>query len=179
MKIIKSVSKRSEKEQAFKEIYEKYYPQVLAYFLKKINHRHDAEDLTSEVFLYCYKQIDTYDSEKSSVSTWIYLIAKSRFFNYCRDKKITENIDDFTDLLGSDTDLPEKAVYLSELREQLNTALLSLTEQQRKIVIMRYFKGKNAQEIAAQFGTSANNIRVQLSKALKNLKKIMENWGES
>lgn len=158
----------------FEEVYEKYYKQIMAYFVKRIGNKSDAEDLTSEVFLYCYKNLNTFDSKKSSISTWIYLIAKSRYYNYCRDKRLTECIDDYEHLVGDSADLMDKAIYLDELRTQLNEALKCLTERQKNIIILRYFEDKSSEEIADLFCTSSNNIRVQLHKALKKLKKIME-----
>ena len=165
---------KQEETLLFEEVYEKYYKQIVAYFIKRIGNQPDAEDLTSEVFLYCYKNFSTYDPKKSSIATWIYLVAKSRYFNYCRDKRITENIDDFENLAADSADLMDNAIYLEELRSQLNAALTSLTERQKSIIVLRYFEDKSAEEIANIFCTSSNNIRVQLHKALKKLKKIME-----
>lgn len=161
---------------SFNEVYNKYYKQILAYFFKRINSTSDAEDLTSEVFLYSYKHFDKYDSEKASLSTWLYLIAKSRYYNYCRDKKNTENIDDFENLIGSYGDEMEKAIYIEELRIQLNKALNNLTDRQKNIVVMKYFEEMETEEIAEFYGTSSNNIRVQLCKALKNLRKYISDW---
>ena len=161
---------------SFDDIYRKYHSQIVAYFVKRTGNQKDAEDLASEVFLYCYKNYSKYDSSKSSVSTWIYLIAKSRFYNYCRDRKTCEDIDDYANIIEDSTDFTEKAIYLEEMRIQLNESLKLLTERQRKIVILKYFEGMKAEEIALLFDTTANNIRVQLSKALKKMKKNMENW---
>lgn len=165
-------------EVSFENIYSRYYTPILAYFIKRIGNRSDAEDLTSEVFLYCFNNYDTYDSSKSSVATWLYLVAKSRFYNYCRDRKQTEDIDDYSNIIEDTNNLVERAVYLSELRAQLNEALNELTERQKRIVVMKYFEGMDAEEIATILDTNANNVRVQLSKALKRLRTVVESLEE-
>lgn len=172
---IRKNAEHKKNEVSFESIYSKYYSSVLFYFIKRIRNQSDAEDLTSEVFLYCFNNYDTYDSSKSSFATWLYLVAKSRFYNYCRDKKQTEDIDDYANIIEDTSNLVEKAVYLSELRMQLNVALNELTERQKKIVVMKYFEGMCAEEIANILNTNANNVRVQLSKALKRLQTIIEN----
>ena len=55
----------SEKEQ----IYRDYHGKVYGYILSKINNAHDAEDLTSDVFVKIYAKLDTFSSSKASLST--------------------------------------------------------------------------------------------------------------
>jgi RNA polymerase sigma factor (sigma-70 family) len=64
------------------------------------------------------------------------------------------------------------------VRSKLFDALVQLTERQRYIVVMRYFKGKTVEQIANTLKISPNNVRVQQSKALKRMKHIMEMRGE-
>lgn len=168
---IKQTVNNSSNLLTYDEVYKKYYSQILAYFKKHISSEADAEDLTSEVFMYCYRNFDKYDSKKASVSTWIYLVAKSRFCNYLRDRKVNDNIDDYDNLVGGSADDMDKALYLEETRKQLDSALKALTERQRTIVVLRYFQDKSAEEIAKVLGTNANNVRVQLHKALESMKK--------
>ena len=72
----------------YETFYRENYTRVLNYVYKKISHKEDAEDLTSEVFLYCYRHYDDYDPSKGKRSTWLYLITNSRIKNYYRDHQI-------------------------------------------------------------------------------------------
>ena len=173
MEILKTAAV-CEVKQSFEEVYKKYYPQILSYYCQRIGNHADAEDLTSEVFLYCANHYDNYDPQKASVATWIYLIAKSRFSNYCRDRKLTDNIDDHLDLTGDTGEMMDKALYLQELRERLTAALGQLAERQRQIVVWRYFDDRSIEEIANRLEITSNNVRVQLSRALKKLRSIIK-----
>ena len=53
----------------YEDFYSSNYGRVLYYVKNKINSVEDAEDLTSEVFVYCYSHYDDYDPEKSSITT--------------------------------------------------------------------------------------------------------------
>ena len=69
----------------YDDFYKDNYNRVVNYVKNKINNYEDAEDLASEVFLYCYSHYEEYDSEKSGITTWLYLIVNSRIKNYYRD----------------------------------------------------------------------------------------------
>ena len=48
----------------YETFYRDNYNRVLNYVYKKISHREDAEDLTAEVFVYCYRHYSDYDPAK-------------------------------------------------------------------------------------------------------------------
>jgi DNA-directed RNA polymerase specialized sigma24 family protein len=56
---------------------------------KRIGVTEDAKDLTGEVFLAGFKSYEKYDSTKSSLASWLYVITNNRLKNYYRDKKNT------------------------------------------------------------------------------------------
>jgi len=56
----------------------------------------------------------------------------------------------------------------------------TLNETQKQIVIKKYFRNMSSNEIADDIGSSAGNVRVQLTRAVKKLKEYFEehnyNW---
>lgn len=160
-------------KQPFDEVYKQYYSKILYYYSSRVSSKADAEDLTSAVFEYCYLNYDKYDPEKASVSTWIFLVASSRWKNYCRDHRPMADLDELEEFLTTEEDDLQEAVELESDMDLLKEALLKLTEQQRMIVIQKYFYEKSAQEIGDRLGMTANNVRVVLSRTLKILQKYM------
>ena len=57
------------------EIYKKYSDKVLAYIRYRVSTPEDAEDLQANVFYKVFRQWERFESEKASMSTWIYTIA--------------------------------------------------------------------------------------------------------
>ena len=163
----------------YETFYRENYNRVLNYVYKKISHKEDAEDLTSEVFLYCYRHYDDYDPSKGKRSTWLYLITNSRIKNYYRDHVISEDYDEIAETLqdmGIDLD---RGLYLEQLREKLLQAISRLPERQQTIVKMRYFENRSGEEIARQLGITPGNVRVMLSRAIDKLAAIdPEQWEE-
>ena len=53
------------------KIYKEFYPKVYQYLVNRMGSIHDAEDMAQTVFLKIYTKMDSFDAEKSSLSTWI------------------------------------------------------------------------------------------------------------
>ena len=174
MKDLREGSLMASEKLSFEEYYKKYYQQAFGYVCKKISDSYQAEDLTMDAFSACYQKFDDFDPEIASFQTWLYVVINNKLKNYYRDRKITENVDDFTDVLANSDDDMLAAEELKEMRDLLADGLMTLTEKQRTIVILKYFKGKKSAEIAEIMGLTAVNVRVQLSRALDKLKAYFE-----
>lgn len=155
----------------FEEFYDDNYRKVVGYINRKIGNPHDAEDLASEIFIYCYSHYDDYDPSKSSLNTWLYMIVNSRIKNHYRDARTYVDLESLVGVLPDDSVDMDACIYLEQLHSLLEKALMKLPERQRKIVSMRYFEEKSNAEIAEALGMTQVNVRVQLSRALAVMEK--------
>lgn len=167
--------------QSFDEFYKEYYSLVYCYILKKINLKEDAEDLAGDVFCACYKNFKNYDSGKSSIKTWLFVIVNNKLKNYYRDKKTVVSIDEQIDekYLCDNKDYTTQAITLEDYRNILANAISTLSEKYQLVVILRYFGEKNTDEIADITGMSAVNVRVTISRALKKINEYLVGNGWS
>ena len=156
----------------FEEFYENNFQRIVQYIRGKLDNLQDAEDLASEVFLYCYNHYDDYDPAKSSLNTWLYMIVNSRIKNHYRDKKTYVDLESLVGVLPDETIDMDASIYLQQLQDSLKRAIDKLPERQRIIVTMRYFEEQSSADIAAELGITPVNVRVQLSRALDMLEKL-------
>jgi len=75
------------KYEEFECIYQEYCLKILTFIHKRVPDLYEAEELTGDVFLSFYRNMDSYDEEKGSIATWLYAITANRLKNYYRDKK--------------------------------------------------------------------------------------------
>ncbi len=151
----------------FKRFYQQHVDSVYRYLFFRVSmNREVAEDLTSEVFMKALKAFASYDP-KISESAWIHTIARNHLKNYYRDKKITEDIDDFT--LGYDGNRNEEE--LDEIRE-LRGNLAKLEKKDRQLLEMKYIQGFKYKEIGTILKKSTGAVRVEAHRALKKLKSL-------
>ncbi len=153
----------------FEDFYSDNYSRVLYYVRNKIGSNEDAEDLVSEVFLYCYNHYSDYDPEKSSITTWLYLIVNNRVKNYYRDHVTYADYEVVSQTMQDERIDLDQGVYLEQLHSFLLKAISKLPERQQKIVKMKYFEDLSSEEIAEKLGITPGNVRVLLSRALNKL----------
>lgn len=158
----------------FEEYFHKYYQQAFRYTMKKVSNIDTAEDITMDTFVACYKSFEAFDPQKAKFATWLYVALNNRIKNYYRDKKDFDCLDDHNDIADSQEDEMLQSIYLSEMRSALATALETLNDIQRQIVIKKYFSNMSSNEIANDIGSTPGNVRVQLTRAIKKLKEYFE-----
>lgn len=160
----------NQKKNEFERYYRQYFTQVRGYILKRVFNEQMAEDLTMDVFCTVWDKFEVFDESKASFQTWLYVIVNNKLKNYYRDRKVNVELDESIAIEDNQADEIVEAIQLQDMRDQLYTALEELNETQRKIVIYKYFKDMNANEIADLLGLSAGNVRILLKRALDKIR---------
>lgn len=160
-------------KQLLAELFEKYYIDVYTYLYSLCHDASLSEDLASDVFLEVVKSISTFRGE-SDIKTWLFSIARHRWFAYLKKKNRqvqTESIHDLYDTaeLGMTDDENEAA----ELIQQLLSGESALT---RDVVHMR-IEGYSYYEIATKHNISENSARVVYFRAKSKIRKFLEKEG--
>lgn len=151
-------------------IYRDYYGKVFGYILSKINNSQTAEDLAADVFVKVYEKIDSFDESKASLSTWIYTITRNTLTDWFRTRRTFEEIPETQD----DGCSLEDDICNAETLETLATALESLEERERDIIILRFYSGKTLKEIAESMGISYTYVKMLQNKAFDKIKVFFE-----
>ena len=147
-------------------LYLDYKDKVTAYVRSRIENKYDVEDIVSTVFLKIYQKIDSFDESKASLSTWIYTITRNTVIDYFRE--IKTHIE-FLDEIEADT-LSADSLVDDELLEDLAYALETLSERERDLIILHYYKGYTLKRISEMMGMSYINAKLIHTKALSMLR---------
>ncbi|MBR3953155.1 MAG: sigma-70 family RNA polymerase sigma factor [Oscillospiraceae bacterium] len=150
-------------------LYLDYKDKVTAYVRSRIENKYDVEDIVSTVFLKIYQKIDSFDESKASLSTWIYTITRNTVIDYFREIKIHI---DFLDEIEADT-LSADSLVDDELLEDLADALETLSERERDLIILHYYKGYTLKRISEMMDMSYINAKLIHTKALSMLRLYM------
>ena len=70
---------------------------------------------------------------------------------------------------------PDEECARQELRIKVGQAVSELKDRQKEIVIMHFYDGKSKAEIARALNVAESTVSITLERALKNLKKKLEN----
>ena len=162
------------KTDVMEKIYLEYREKVFRYVRGKVASTADAEDVTSEIFLKVLSSLDSYDEEKSTLSTWIYTITHNTVCNYYREQsKRALSLDE--NAPGSCTDDVMTEIENEILKENLAIALETLTEREQDIIVLYYYHEIPLRDIAIKMGITYTNAKFIKHQAISKLKLAMKN----
>ena len=157
------------------ELFEHYYKDIYTYLYSLSHDASLSEDLASEVFLEVVRSISTFRG-KSDMKTWLFTIARRRWYAYLRSKNRqvpTQSIHDLYDSpeLGMTDGDPSEDV--AAIIREILAAEPVLTQ---RIVQMR-LDGYSYYEIAENQQISESSARVIFFRAKAKIKKHLEKEG--
>ena len=148
-------------------VYSEFYGKVYGYILSKIKNPQDAEDIAADVFVKIYAKLDTFDDNKSSLSTWIFTVTRNTLTDFYRTRRV---FDEIPETLTADYSVDEE-ICSGEALQNLADALEELDKRERDIIILHYYSGKTLKEIAERLGISYAYVKILQNKALEHLRK--------
>lgn len=131
------------KNYAFNLLVRKYQEKVYWLIRKMVVDHDDADDLTQDVFIKVWKNLDKF-KEASQLYTWIYRIATNEcltFLNKKRKRFFLSVVDVEKELSSKIDNSPH--IDGSEIQKKLQKALLKLPDKQRLVFNMKYYDEMN------------------------------------
>src|SRR5256885_1523345 len=124
----------------FAELYEENFERVYAFVVRRVRDRHDAQDLTSEVFQQALANIGKFEWRGVPFAAWLYRIAANAVSDHF--KKRSREASMSVDEIAAD------AIADIEQRASLFRSVDQLPRDQRRVIVMRFAEGKSIREIA-------------------------------
>lgn len=157
---------------AFDALYREYGPRVLRFAYRMIHDRTKAEEVTNDVMLEIWKHAREFE-RRSSVSTWIFGIARHRTLNAVRNKTLhVTDIDDAGEV-PDETTTAEIALDQATIARALRSALDRLSPEHREVVELTFFSDLSYKEIAAITSCPENTVKTRMFHAKKRLEPIL------
>jgi len=154
-------------------LYTRYASTLLALGKRILGTLADAEELLQEVFLHVWNNAGRYDAARSSVSTWLILIARSRAIDRLRTRKVVERTHD-TAVQENPVEhaSPEglEAVFVHERRERVRSEMDKLPPEQRQVLELAFYEGLSQSEIASKADLPLGTVKTRTLLAMKKLR---------
>ena len=154
-------------------LYNRYAATLLALGKRILGSLADAEEVLQEVFLYVWNHAGRYDAGRSSVSTWLVLVARSRAIDRLRTRKVVERTHE-TAHQGSPPEhaSPEgvETVFVHERREKVRGEMDKLPPEQKQVLEMAFYEGLSQSEIAAKADLPLGTVKTRTLLAMKKLR---------
>ena len=155
----------------FTRIFQEYYRRVYNYAFSRLLRREDAEDATAEVFIVLLKNIQSYDPQKGSVSTWVNRIAHNAVEDCCRKAYRHREVSSPADIKDERSPWePENEVNL-----RVYEILRQLSEDERSFLALRYEMNMTNSEIAELIGLTPVAVSQRYHRLLEKCRNVDKN----
>ncbi|MGB8815674.1 MAG: sigma-70 family RNA polymerase sigma factor [Minisyncoccia bacterium] len=169
------------KEDALKEIVQKYYKTIYRFLFNFLGGSAESADLTQEVFLKVWKNIKKYN-KKYSFKTWIFTIARNTALDFLRKKRDLV-FSDFENEEGENAledtiqgDLPSADEIFSQIENEkaLKKELDKLPLIYREVLLLRYEEDMSFEEIGVILNRPEETAKSQHRRALILVRKNID-----
>jgi RNA polymerase sigma-70 factor, ECF subfamily len=150
----------------FAELYQANFHRVYAYVSSRVHNRHEAEDITSEVFHEALANIHKYEWRGVPFVAWLLRIASHGIADRWRRSSREE-------LLADDDPDGGRHAAAMERRAMLYQLVDELPEDQRVVVVRRFVEQRSIRDIAVELGRSEGAIKQLQFRALQTLRTLL------
>ncbi|MDJ0655349.1 MAG: sigma-70 family RNA polymerase sigma factor [Xanthomonadales bacterium] len=167
--LVQGLVRRS--SQALELLYDRHSGRMLAAAVRLLGNRRDAEDLVHDVFLECWQRADQFDEGRGSVVTWMLTRLHSRGIDRLRSLQVArKHALAAPPPIGHPSPAAAPAAGASPFRQ----ALAGLSEVQRTVLELCYYRGMTCSEIARFCDLPLGTVKSRLAAGLSALRQRME-----
>ena len=155
--------------EAFAALYQRYLTPLYRYLYRRLSNAHDAEDLTTQVFIDVLEGLATHRyREGGCFVAWLFTIARRRLVDFYRQRTVEQ--------LG-DPPSPEPslvaAIEKGQDMQRLTYLLSRLDEDQQELLRLRFSAGLSFSEMSILEGRSEAAVKMAVYRTLDFLR---EHW---
>jgi RNA polymerase sigma factor (sigma-70 family) len=137
--------------------------------------RHDAEDLTQEVFIRVFRSLSTFTP--GTFEGWLHRITTNLFLDQARRKQRIRMDSMGDDAAGypatGELQNPERGYEHANLDHDVQRALDTLTPEYRAAVVLCDIEGLSYEEIAVTLGIKLGTVRSRIHRARAQLRVLL------
>ena len=154
-------------DDAFASLVARHVNLVYSVALRQTGKPHQAEEITQAVFVILAKKASQLRSAKA-LSSWLFQTTRLTANNYIRSENRRHH--------------REQEAYMQSILNEsgaevwpriaplLDTAVAGLREKDRQAIVLRFYEGKNLQDVGLVLGTSKDAAEKRVGRALEKLR---------
>ena len=163
-------------ERMFEFIFKAYFPRLMAFVIKFISDKDEAEDVIQETFLKIW--IKRKEIKEDTFHSYLFTMVRNVCLNHIKHRKIVSSykleLEDkirgeelyYADFFSD----PFHQTVFNELKGQIETVMSNFPEQTRNVFYLSRFKGLKNTEISEKLNITLRTVEKHNTKALQKLK---------
>jgi len=165
---------KSQNKIVFDFVFQYYYSGLCSFAERYVIIENVAEDIVQDLFVHFWVKNGNIVIT-GSLKSYLFTSVKNRCLDYLKHQKVvSKSMEHFTNQKDEHDLNADYWFAESELRKIIDSSLKKLPPRCREIFQLSRFEGLKNQDIADQLGLSKRTVELQISNALKILRKDME-----
>ena len=165
---------QSRDRMAFAELFDHFAPRVKSFMMRKGCNSEQAEDLVQEAMIAVWTKAALFSTERGSVSTWIFTIARNLGIDRLRREKSQlytdlEDFDAVDDKTGAEENLGR-----SQEDNHVAKALAQIPIEQRELLILSFVEDVPQSEIAQRLKIPLGTVKSRMRLGYQRMRKLLE-----
>lgn len=161
-------------DRAFGYLYDNYSGALYGIINSIVSEKETANDVLQDVFVNIWKKIDSYDSTKGRLFTWMLNVARNAAIDKIRSKGYQDSLKNQAFPEDVDTNI---GGAVSEPRTEdigLKKILTKLKDEQRVLIDLSYFQGFTHEEISKALNIPLGTVKTRIRSALTQLRTMIQ-----
>ncbi len=155
------------------QLYQRYSGLLYSLSLRILGSPAEAQDAVQDALVQVWRQAGRYDPRRSSVSTWLVLLTRSRCIDRLRSRRSGDRaVERLEQEVGGRHESPEgaSAVWNRERRDRVRRELAQLPPEQQEVLELAFYEGLSQSEIAAKTGIPLGTVKTRTLLAMRKLR---------
>jgi RNA polymerase sigma-70 factor (ECF subfamily) len=172
---------------AWEELARSQHRRIYGICYRFIGSASEAEDLTQDVFIKVFRNLDSFDPAKGGFNTWLTTLTRNMLVDNYRRARMDRVTDSLDEPMGGEEDGSSKLDRLAdtgrnqeqqyagmELRAQIQEALKQVSPELREAVILRDLEDMDYKDIAEVLGVPQGTVKSRISRGRSELAKLLK-----
>jgi len=161
---------KEESQDAFEEIYRRYWSLMYMHALKMLKDEDDTRDVLQDAFTCLWLNRKTID-ENSNLAGYLYTCTRNKVLDLIARQRVRVNyLDSLAFFIETNNNRIIDSITEKELAQALEKEIQQLPAKMKQIFEMRIHKHLSYKEIAAELSLSDKTVKKQISNAIKVLR---------
>src|SRR5881398_322402 len=157
--------------EALEELYLIHFDRIYSYLHMSVGNRHDAEDLTTQVFVKMLESIGKFRWRSAPFSAWLFRIAHNLAMDHFRASRRWQPEEEVPEPEGSEESSAEEAALQSIGRRSMLELIENLSHEQKQVLTLKFVFNFSNGEAATILGKTEGAVKSLQHRALASLQK--------
>jgi RNA polymerase sigma-70 factor (ECF subfamily) len=162
-------------KKAFETLFNEYYDRLAYFAFQYLKDKENAEDVVQELFAKLWINRQQLSVE-TSINSYLYGAVRNACLNQLKHQKVKEaHIASGIFPVVSDNFISNQ-IDANELEKLIQSCIIDLPPERRKIFLLSREQGLKYQEIAEKLGVSVKTVEAQMGKALRFFRERLKEY---